>query len=81
MLLLYFCLFVDFVNKPIIFDFEAFVYNFNNTISIIATIFYMLKYAEKQNAVKGLSHSCYIFSIKNQISLSVSIFEKVISIR
>ena len=34
MLLLYFCLFVDHVNKSIIFVFGAFVYYFNNTISI-----------------------------------------------
>ena len=38
MLLLYFCLFVDHINKPIIFAFEAFVYHFKNTISIFVTI-------------------------------------------
>ena len=38
-LLLYFCLLVNHVNKPIIFVFEAFVDYFNNTNSIFATIF------------------------------------------
>ena len=37
LLLLYFCLFVDHVNKPIIFNFGTFVYYFNNTISIFVT--------------------------------------------
>ena len=39
MLLKYFCLFIDHVNKPIIFIFGAFAYPFNNTISISVTIF------------------------------------------
>ena len=38
MLLLYFCLFVDLVNKPILFVFVAFVYHFKNTITIFVTI-------------------------------------------
>ena len=38
MLLLYFCVFVDHVNKPIIFVFVGFVYNFMNTIFISLTI-------------------------------------------
>ena len=33
-LLLYFCLFVNHVNKPIIFVFGAFVYNLKNAISV-----------------------------------------------
>ena len=37
MLMLYFCLFVDHVNKPITFVFSAF-YLFNNTISIVVII-------------------------------------------
>ena len=38
MLLLYFGLFVDHVNKCIVSVFGAFVYHFNNTISIVVTI-------------------------------------------
>ena len=41
MLLLYFCLFVDHVNKPIIYVFEAFVCYFKKTISIFVTVFYV----------------------------------------
>ena len=41
MLLLYFCLFVGYISKPIIFVFGAFIYNFYNTISIFVTIFYI----------------------------------------
>ena len=40
MLLLYFCLFIDHVNKLYIFVFGAFVYHFKNTISIFVKIFY-----------------------------------------
>ena len=36
-LLLYFCLFVDYVNRPIIFVFGAFVYHLKNTISLFVT--------------------------------------------
>ena len=43
MLLLYFCLFVDYVDNPIIFVFGAFVYHFNNTISIFVIIFSRLR--------------------------------------
>ena len=39
MLLLYFCLFVDNVNKLIIFVFGAFVYHFKNIISIFKFLF------------------------------------------
>ena len=40
MLLPYFCIFVDHVNKPIIFCFfGAFVYHFQSTISIFVTIY------------------------------------------
>ena len=39
MLLLDFCLFVHFVNKPNIFVFETFVYQFKNTICIFVTIY------------------------------------------
>ena len=50
MVLLDFCLFVDHVNKPIIFVFEAFVYDFRNTISIAFTLveffFTILSYAD-----------------------------------
>ena len=42
LLLLYFCLFSDHVNKPIIFVFGAFVYNFKKTISSFVTILYIL---------------------------------------
>ena len=38
MLLIYFCLFVDHVNKSSIIGFEAFVYYFKNTIPIFVTI-------------------------------------------
>ena len=38
MLLLYFCLFINHVNKPFIFVFEALVYYFKNTIFIFVTI-------------------------------------------
>ena len=41
-LLLYFCLFVDQVNKCIVFVFGAFVYHFNNTISIIVTVLFLI---------------------------------------
>ena len=39
-LLLYFYLFINHVNKPIISVFEAFVYHFKNTISIFVTLLY-----------------------------------------
>ena len=39
MLLLYFCLFIDHVNKPIMFVFGAFLCHFNNTIFIFVTIY------------------------------------------
>ena len=38
LLLVYFCLFVDHVNRPTIFVFDAFVYHFKNTISIFVTL-------------------------------------------
>ena len=38
LLLLYFCLLVDHVNKLIIFCFLAFVYDFKNTISIFVAV-------------------------------------------
>ena len=45
LLLLYFCLYVNQVNKDIVFVFGAFVYHFNNTISIFVTLFtYLLTY-------------------------------------
>ena len=40
-LLLNFCLFVDHVNKPIIFVFGTFVYHFNNNTSMLVTIYYL----------------------------------------
>ena len=43
MLLLYFCLFVDHVKKPIIFSFGTFVYYFKNTISIFVTLYNISK--------------------------------------
>ena len=54
MLLLYFCLFVGCVKKPIIFVFGIFVYHFKNTISIVIKI-YFFKYGNfkyKQNGVR-----------------------------
>ena len=51
-LLLYFCLFVNHVYKPIIFAFGAFVHNFKNTISIFVTI-----------SLLFLSLVCFCFSI------------------
>ena len=41
LLLLYFCLFINHVNKPNIFVFWAFVYYFKNTISFFVTIWYL----------------------------------------
>ena len=42
MLLLFFCLSVNHVNKPIVVVFGAFLYHFNNTISIFVTIYIFL---------------------------------------
>ena len=44
MLLLYFCLLVDHVNKPISFVFGTFVYHFKNTVSIFVTLFIQFQY-------------------------------------
>ena len=46
MMLLYFCLFVDHVSKSVVFAFGAFVYNFNDTISIFKTIYICIYYNE-----------------------------------
>ena len=48
-LLLYFYLFVNHVNKPIVFVFGAFVYHFKNSISIFVTIFFSNKLFAKKN--------------------------------
>ena len=39
MLLVYFCLFINGVNKAIIFVFGVFIYHFKNTIAIFETVF------------------------------------------
>ena len=52
-LLLYFCLFVNHVNKPIIFVFTAFVYYFKNTISIFVTVWMHMKVSEIMNMIRS----------------------------
>ena len=63
MLLLYFCLFIDHVNKQIIFVFGAFVYQLNNTISIMVTIWIST----------NLLHYSVLFALGELYSLSMTL--------
>ena len=73
MLLLYFCLFVDHVNKSIIFVFEAFVFHSNNTISIFVTLLFLLN-----NTIACLKFD--IISLTLLVSLSQGQFNLIYSL-
>ena len=74
LMLLYFCLFVDHVNKPINFVFGAFFYNFKNTISIFVTVYYCSD-SNTSGGVRreSLKTIIYIYTIALTVSIWLSV--------